>query len=607
MFAFIDARSALSYPALVLTLAAGLALTSPAAAQDDPCLDATMAPITPAPGTDQGNENGFFNTTCDASASAYGEVNNASAVASTAIGYRNLAANIRASAVGSANNARGISSSAFGSLNVVVGDQANGFGASNFANSDYSSAFGAGNSASGEESSAFGYLNTTLGANSAAFGGGNQAFGIGGSAFGHLNRSFGDFSSAFGYGSLTNGASSSAFGFRASTGGSAQGALAVGGWADLDGDDSSSAGENASATGEGSVAVGSAVSASGLFSSALGVNAQATAEGATAIGYGAVGDRSYALSVGSTGNERNIVHVADAVEDTDAVNLRQLTASADDLGTGFAGWLGGGAAYSGGVFSGPSFTIRGADYTDVGAAFAAVDAELDQLASDIAGISLTPGPQGPAGPEGPQGPAGPQGPQGPSGPQGPQGPEGPASGGGYALTYDGAARDTVTLQGADGTRIVNVADGVEAGDAVNLGQLQAGQDEVIQTARAYADAGDAATLTAAMAYTDQRFDGLSNRLDAFEAAVDDRFGVMDQRMDRMGAMSAAQLNMAINAAGALPGEGRVAVGLGFQNGEEALAVGYGRMMSNRVSFSVGGTFGRGGERSGGVGVGFRLF
>jgi hypothetical protein len=31
------------------------------------------------------------------------------------------------------------------------------------------------------------------------------------------------------------------------------------------------------------------------------------------------------------------------------------------------------------------------------------------------------------------------------------------------------------------------------------------------------------------------------------------------------------------------------------------------MNRNRVSFSAGATFGRGGERSGGVGVGFKLF
>jgi len=67
------------------------------------------------------------------------------------------------------------------------------------------------------------------------------------------------------------------------------------------------------------------------------------------------------------------------------------------------------------------------------------------------------------------------------------------------------------------------------------------------------------------------------------------------------------LNMAMNAAGSLPGRGRLAVGLGFQNGEEALSVGYGRRLANGVSISVGGAFGRGGEQSGGVGIGFDIF
>ncbi|MBZ4280704.1 hypothetical protein LAM20_22390, partial [Mycobacterium tuberculosis] len=41
-----------------------------------------------------------------------------------------------------------------------------------------------------------------------------------------------------------------------------------------------------------------------------------------------------------------------------------------------------------------------------------------------------------------------------------------------AVTYDGAARDKVTLQGADGTTLSNVKAGVADMDAVNVSQLK---------------------------------------------------------------------------------------------------------------------------------------
>lgn len=164
----------------------------------------------------------------------------------------------------------------------------------------------------------------------------------------------------------------------------------------------------------------------------------------------------------------------------------------------------------------------------------------------------------------------------------------------------------MTLEGADGTQVGNVADGAAPMDAVNRRQMDAADAVIMTGARAYADAGDAATLSASMAYTDQKFGQLDGRLAALESGLDRRFQDQDSRIDRLGAMSSAQLNMAMNAVGA-PGEGRVAVGLGFQNGEEALSVGYGRRFRNGVSVSVGGAFGRDGERSGGVGMGFKLF
>ncbi|MFH7391200.1 YadA-like family protein, partial [Pseudomonas syringae group genomosp. 7] len=79
----------------------------------------------------------------------------------------------------------------------------------------------------------------------------------------------------------------------------------------------------------------------------------------------------------------------------------------------------------------------------------------------------------------------------------------------------------------------------------------------------------------------------------------------DQRIDRMGAMSSAMLNMAINAAGSQSPRGRIAVGAGFQGGEQALSIGYGKRIGERASFSLGGAFSNG-ERSAGMGFGVDL-
>src|SRR5690606_13940056 len=100
----------------------------------------------------------------------------------------------------------------------------------------------------------------------------------------------------------------------------------------------------------------------------------------------------------------------------------------------------------------------------------------------------------------------------------------------------------------------------------------------------------------------------NGRMDALEdrfVDVDGRLHRQDRRIDRQGAMGAAMLNMAINAAGSHSPRGRIAVGAGFNGGEPAPSVGYGKRIGQRASFSVGGAF-RGGERSGGIGFGIDL-
>ena len=57
---------------------------------------------------------------------------------------------------------------------------------------------------------------------------------------------------------------------------------------------------------------------------AIGNGASVSAEGGVALGIGSVADRANAVSVGSTGANRQIINVAAGTEDTDAVNVSQL-------------------------------------------------------------------------------------------------------------------------------------------------------------------------------------------------------------------------------------------------------------------------------------------
>lgn len=203
--------------------------------------------------------------------------------------------------------------------------------------------------------------------------------------------------------------------------------------------------------------------------------------------------------------------------------------------------------------------------------------------------------------------------------------------------------NTVSVGSATQQRqITNVAAGTQATDAVNLSQLQS----TLATAKAYTDtavatggtasnaytdnreaairsdmtaadnqirsevqAGDAATLQSAKQYVDARFAdvlgvdlaGFGRRLDSVEA----RLGAQDQRISRLGALSAAMTQMTANAMGTQNARGRLSIGAGWYGGEKAVSVGYGRKLGTRLSMTLGGAFSAS-ERSAGVGFGVDL-
>ena len=100
-------------------------------------------------------------------------------------------------------------------------------------------------------------------------------------------------------------------------------------------------------------------------------------------------------------------------------------------------------------------------------------------------------------------------------------------------------------------------------------------------------------LARANEYTDGAISNFERRLDK-----------MDKRFNRMAAMSSAQTAMAMNTAG-LATYNRLGAGVGYSEGESAMAVGYQRVLNEKGSatFSLNGAFTNSGERSMGVGVG----
>ena len=247
--------------------------------------------------------------------------------------------------------------------------------------------------------------------------------------------------------------------------------------------------------------------------------------------------------------------------------------------------FGRGAAWAGGVFTAPTYTIQGVGYDNVGAALAAIDGWMTSNA--------------------------------------------------HGVQYDDASHATATLDGASGTQVKNVADGVDPMDAVNKGQLDAGDAATLDAAQQYADAGDAATLasanahadagdaatlsaskaytdstatqtlTSAKSYTDAKFAAWNDTFTQYQQQVDRRFAQTDKRIDQIGAMGSAMTHMAVNAANGNSSKGRIAIGVGAQGSQGAVSIGYGKRIGDRGSFSLGASFSSG-ESSVGGGFGFDL-
>jgi hypothetical protein len=277
---------------------------------------------------------------------------------------------------------------------------------------------------------------------------------------------------------------------------------------------------------------------------------------------------------------RTLGQIGNGVAPDDGVALNQLNSAMQGFGAG--------ASFVDGVYTAPTFilTAPGAagTYRDTNTALLALDNGLNDVNTRI--DNLPPGGNGPAGPAGPQGPTGPQGPAGTNGTDGTNG-----TGTGTdpnAVHYDAGSNDSsVTLQGANGTTISNVAPGevsATSTDAINGSQLYAAE----QTAKTYTDTQVQKGEDWAKSYTDHAVAGLSRRIDDSTA------------------MGTAMSQQVATFAGANPNNrNRVAAGMGFAGGRAAISIGYQHVSrGGHMSWNVGAAVGQDDKTTIGAGMGF---
>lgn len=404
--------------------------------------------------------------------------------------------------------------------------------------------------------------------------------------------------------------------------------VAIGDSARTHGEGGTAVGSFASALGVNSVAIGrgSSVSTTALNGFAVGTGAHvastngaaigagsrvhAGAEGSLALGVGSEATEAGTASFGSVGTERRLVNIASGTANHNAATVGQLRGALSALG---------GEVDANGNIVGPSFTVQGQSQSTLNGALEALDvavvsnrSRVNQVESQLRSVFQdTP-----------------------------------------LVRADGL--NQLTLAGTHGMVISNVANGLIAAgsrDAVNGGQLHSMQQQLngridgleeridapqpqamavasvpepeapvpqAEGGQQVASAGegekpapqpkskkddtpkpqvDTAELEKMLARANEYTDGaISN----FERRLDK----MDKRFNRMAAMSSAQTAMAMNTAG-LATYNRLGAGVGYSEGESAMAVGYQRVLNEKGSatFSLNGAFTNSGERSMGVGVG----
>lgn len=422
-----------------------------------------------------------------------------------------------------------------------------------------------------------------------------------------------------------------------------EGATAVGSYA-------AALGHNSVALGRGSYvapearngfALGTRTNVEAAGGMAIGADSDvwAGAEQSVALGNGSVAKESHTVSVGSGEYRRRIVNVAQGIRANDATTVSQLRGTLAALG-------GGADLDANGNVIGPRFAVQGSEYGSFGDAITALDGSvgdnkrnLDTLDSrfqrlfqespsanaDGAGRLNFGGAQGMVlgnvangligqgsrdAVNGGQLWAVKQDLQGQIDALDPG--KGEVSGSPLAMnarsgsispSADGGSTLTppeVTPPAAD-SGTVAVQDQLvkaEGDNAVAVGS-EGKERQVKHVAEGRADT-DAANVR----QVNDALDRANAYTDSAVASVNQRLDQVDKRINRMAAISSAQSAMAMNTAG-LATANRLGAGVGYSEGESAMAVGYQRVLTERGSatFSLNGAFTNSGEKSVGVGVG----
>lgn len=402
---------------------------------------------------------------------------------------------------------------------------------------------------------------------------------------------------------------------------SSEGAVAVGGFSSARGKNSVALGRAARVDelADNGFALGVLASVQEAGGVSIGANSivQRGATSALAIGASSVADEAHTASFGSDEVKRRLTNVARGTADHNATTVSQLK---DSLAT-----LGGGAGMdANGNIIAPTYSVQSGTQNTVEDALMALDgavvsttSRVNQVESQLRSVfQETP-----------------------------------------SVRADGTHQ--LTLAGANGMVISNVANGLIAAgsrDAVNGGQLHSMQQQINgrmdgleqriddqPQARAMAAASTPSPSTEEIAPTpetsgspqiastgeggkpapqpkpkqddtpkpqvdttdlEKMLARANEYADGAISTFERRLDKMDKRFNRMAAMSSAQSAMAMNTAG-LATYNRLGAGVGYSEGESAMAVGYQRVLNEKGSatFSLNGAFTNSGERSMGVGVG----
>ncbi|MEH8093311.1 YadA-like family protein [Gallibacterium anatis] len=197
---------------------------------------------------------------------------------------------------------------------------ANGFNA--VASGNHSVAYGAYSSASGHESVAVGKNTAASGASAVAIGRDSASSGVWSTAVGPGSQATKDWSAAFGGKAKATGNNSTALGRESKASGSestavgteanssAQSAVAVGNKAQATASGAIAEGSEAKATGTNSVALGVKTEATGNASVAEGFNSKATADNAIALGNEAKASNTNTIAIGKSSSASNINSIA---------------------------------------------------------------------------------------------------------------------------------------------------------------------------------------------------------------------------------------------------------------------------------------------------------